>query len=148
MDETSTRLVGPGNKAARVQALHEGNIHRGSLGEASWQPAQKKTGRADVSRWLCLSKGSSGGRIRTSDLRVMSEISLATLTRLVTRRYGNPKELRPWADAPHDTPATRVFPRGDVHLMYTPVTKLRRLSGGSETFVTEGILPLFFGSSD
>jgi len=61
---------------------------------------------------------SSGGRIRTSDLRVMSVFRSKTLTVVTTRTYRDRKALRPSASATHDTPATRVFPLMMYRLMY------------------------------
>src|SRR2546423_14208602 len=62
--------------------------------------------------------GSSGGRIRTSDLRVMSVIRSKTTSLEITRTYGNPKALRPWASATHDTHGTAVFPLVMYRMMY------------------------------
>ena len=60
----------------------------------------------------------SGGRIRTSDLRVMSGIRSKTLTVEITHTSSDRKALRPPARATHDTPATPVFPLVMYSLMY------------------------------
>jgi len=60
----------------------------------------------------------SGGRIRTSDLRVMSGFRSKTVTVVTTRTYNDRKALRPSACRSHDIPATRVFPLVMYRLMY------------------------------
>src|SRR5258706_15251906 len=60
----------------------------------------------------------SGGRIRTSDLWVMSVIRSKTISLEITHTYGNPKALRPRAAATHGTHGTRVFHLAMYRMMY------------------------------
>src|SRR5260221_12850536 len=60
----------------------------------------------------------SGGRIRTSDLWVMSVIRSKTISLEIPRTYGNPKALRPRAAATHGTHGTRVFHLVMYRMMY------------------------------
>src|SRR5438552_13148581 len=87
------------------------------------------SGRANVKCWLCPSKGSSGGRIRTSDLRVMSPTSyqaslplylglilLRTRTVSSSRALGNTESL----PTLYASGSARLRRRGGLNIILTP----------------------------